>query len=65
MLLRYRADVIALRPAAVVILAGTNDIAGNSGPTTPERVEANLATMAELAKLQRETGYRADFRGYR
>lgn len=51
MLLRYRADVIALRPAAVVILAGTNDIAGNSGPTTPERVEANLATMAELAKL--------------
>jgi lysophospholipase L1-like esterase len=49
MLLRFRADVIALSPRAVVILAGTNDIAGNSGPVTLEVVEQNLATMAELA----------------
>jgi lysophospholipase L1-like esterase len=51
MLLRFRADVIALAPRAVVILAGTNDIAGNSGPVTLEVVEQNLATMAELAGL--------------
>jgi lysophospholipase L1-like esterase len=53
MLLRFRADVIALQPDAVVILAGTNDIAGNSGPVTDEVIESNLATMAELAKLHR------------
>lgn len=51
MLLRFRPDVVALRPAAVVILAGTNDIAGNSGPVPVEQVEDNLATMSELAKL--------------
>lgn len=51
MLLRYRRDVIALQPAAVVILAGTNDIAGNAGPVTLEEIQDNLATMAELAKL--------------
>jgi lysophospholipase L1-like esterase len=50
MLLRFRADVIALRPAAVVILAGTNDIAGNAGPATLEQIEDNLASMAELAR---------------
>jgi lysophospholipase L1-like esterase len=49
MLVRYRADVIALKPAAVVILAGTNDIAGVTGPTTLEAIEDNLASMAELA----------------
>jgi lysophospholipase L1-like esterase len=49
MLLRFRQDVIALRPKAVVILAGTNDIAGNTGPMTNEDIEGNLATMAELA----------------
>ena len=51
MLLRFRPDVIALEPEAVVILAGTNDIAGNSGPVSDAVVEDNLATMAELAKL--------------
>lgn len=51
MLLRFRPDVIALRPKVVVILAGTNDIAGNTGPMTLEEIEANLASMAELAQL--------------
>jgi len=49
MLLRFRPDVIALAPKAVVILAGTNDIAGNTGPMTDEQIEGNLASMAELA----------------
>ncbi|MFN8210088.1 MAG: SGNH/GDSL hydrolase family protein [Bacteroidales bacterium] len=50
MLIRFRQDVIKLRPAAVVILAGINDIAGNTGPSTLEMIEDNLASMAELAK---------------
>jgi lysophospholipase L1-like esterase len=50
MLIRFRPDVIALRPKAVVILAGTNDIAGNTGPTTLEAIEGNLASMSELAR---------------
>ena len=50
MLLRFRADVIALKPAAVHILAGVNDIAGNTGPTTLEDIENNIASMVELAK---------------
>jgi lysophospholipase L1-like esterase len=50
MLLRFRADVMALQPHVVVILAGTNDIAGNTGPITLEETEANLASMAELAR---------------
>jgi lysophospholipase L1-like esterase len=49
MLLRFRPDVIALAPRVVVILAGTNDIAGNTGPMTDEQIEGNLASMAELA----------------
>jgi len=49
MLVRFRADVIALRPNVVVILAGTNDLAGNTGPTTLEAIEDNLASMAELS----------------
>jgi lysophospholipase L1-like esterase len=49
MLLRFRQDVIALAPAVVVILAGTNDIAGNTGPATNEMIQDNLASMAELA----------------
>ena len=49
MLLRFRADVIALQPQVVVILAGTNDIAGNTGPITLEETEGNLVSMAELA----------------
>jgi len=49
MLIRMRPDVIALAPKVVVILAGTNDIAGNTGPMTDEQIEGNLASMAELA----------------
>jgi lysophospholipase L1-like esterase len=51
MLLRFRDDVLDLRPRAVVILAGTNDVAGNAGPVRPEQILENLATMAELARL--------------
>jgi lysophospholipase L1-like esterase len=50
MLVRFRQDVIALQPKVVVILAGTNDIAGNTGPMTLEQVEANYASMAQLAQ---------------
>jgi lysophospholipase L1-like esterase len=50
MLVRFRADVLELGPGAVVILAGTNDVAGNSGPASVDAIEDNLATMAELAK---------------
>ena len=49
MLLRFRNDVINLKPKVVVILAGTNDIAGNTGPMSDEDIEGNLATMSELA----------------
>ncbi len=49
MLVRFRPDVIALQPKAVVILAGTNDIAGNTGLMTNEEIEGNLASMSELA----------------
>jgi lysophospholipase L1-like esterase len=49
MLIRFRSDVIALKPKVVVILAGTNDLAGNTGPTTLEAIEDNLTAMAELA----------------
>lgn len=48
-LLRFRQDVIDLHPRVVVILAGTNDIAGNTGPTTPSQIEGNLESMAQLA----------------
>ncbi len=50
MLLRFHADVIALRPKVVVILAGINDIAGNTGPSTLEMIEDNISSMAVLAK---------------
>jgi lysophospholipase L1-like esterase len=50
MLVRFRQDVIDLHPKVVVILAGTNDIAGNTGPMRAEDVEANLASFAELAR---------------
>jgi lysophospholipase L1-like esterase len=49
MLIRFRQDVIDLHPKVVVILAGTNDIAGNTGPMLLEDTEANFASMAELA----------------
>jgi len=50
MLIRFRPDVVALKPEVVVILAGTNDIAGNTGPMTLESIEDNLASIAELAR---------------
>ncbi|MGB9032314.1 MAG: SGNH/GDSL hydrolase family protein [Acidobacteriaceae bacterium] len=50
MLVRFRPDVIDLHPAVVVVLAGTNDIAGNTGDETLEQIEGDYATMAELAK---------------
>ncbi|MEP6897069.1 MAG: SGNH/GDSL hydrolase family protein, partial [Rhodanobacter sp.] len=50
MLVRFRADVLALQPRVVVILAGTNDIAGNTGASSLEMIEDNLASMAELAR---------------
>jgi lysophospholipase L1-like esterase len=49
MLIRFRQDVIDLHPKVVVILTGTNDIAGNTGPMLLEDTEANFASMAELA----------------
>jgi len=53
MLIRLRPDVLALQPRVVVILAGTNDIAGNTGPMTLGEIEGNLASMAELAKTNK------------
>ena len=50
MLVRFRADVIDLHPKAVIILAGTNDIAGNTGPSTVKMIADNIFSMAELAK---------------
>jgi|WetSurMetagenome_2_1015567.scaffolds.fasta_scaffold67891_2 lysophospholipase L1-like esterase len=50
MLVRFRNDVIDLNPSVVVILAGTNDIAGNSGPITIENIFGNIVSMAQLAK---------------
>jgi lysophospholipase L1-like esterase len=60
MVVRFRQDVIDLHPAAVLILAGTNDVAGNMGPTTPEMTEENWTSMAELAKVN---GIRVIFAG--
>ena len=51
MLLRFRADVIALKPRAVVILAGVNDIAGNTGPATLGMITDNIFSMIDLAKV--------------
>jgi lysophospholipase L1-like esterase len=50
MLIRFRPDVVALKPQVVVILAGTNDLAGNTGPMTLQATEDNLASMMELAR---------------
>ena len=50
MLLRFRADVVALSPAIVHILAGTNDVAGNNGPTSPQDFQNNIQSMVELAR---------------
>lgn len=51
MLVRFRQDVIDLHPKVLVLLAGTNDIAGVTGPTSNEDIEANYASMAELARV--------------
>jgi lysophospholipase L1-like esterase len=50
MLLRFRQDVVALKPAVVHIMAGTNDIAGNTGPMGLPTTEANIASMVDLAR---------------
>lgn len=50
MLLRFRQDVVDLKPCAVVILAGVNDIAGNTGPASLKMIEDNIASMCELAQ---------------
>jgi acyl-CoA thioesterase I len=50
MLVRFRQDVVNLHPQVVLILAGTNDIAGNTGPSTQEMIEDNFASMADIAK---------------
>ena len=49
MLVRFRQDVIDLQPSVVLILAGTNDVAGNTGPMTTEQTEENIESMADLA----------------
>lgn len=51
MLVRFRQDVISIHPKAVIILAGTNDISGNTGPITDEDIESNFASMVELAHV--------------
>lgn len=50
MLLRFRQDVVSLHPAVVHIMAGTNDIAGNTGPMTLPTTEANIASMIDIAR---------------
>lgn len=50
MLVRFQQDVVHLKPAVVVILAGTNDIAGNTGPSTPEMMEDNFMSMLAIAR---------------
>lgn len=50
MLIRFRRDVIDLKPKVVIILAGINDIAGNTGPSSLEMIEDNFTSMAQLAK---------------
>jgi lysophospholipase L1-like esterase len=51
MLIRFRPDVIALQPKVVVILAGTNDIAGNTGRSTQQMIQDNLVSMIDLAEF--------------
>jgi lysophospholipase L1-like esterase len=50
MLVRFRQDVVDLHPHAVHIMAGTNDVAGNTGAATMETVEGNIRSMAEMAR---------------
>jgi lysophospholipase L1-like esterase len=51
MLVRFEQDVVRLKPAVMVILAGTNDIAGNTGPSTPEMIEDNFMSMLAIARV--------------
>ncbi|MBK7630836.1 MAG: SGNH/GDSL hydrolase family protein [Ignavibacteriales bacterium] len=51
MLVRFRPDVVNLKPKVVVILAGTNDIAGNTGPSTLGMIEDNIESMVEIAQV--------------
>lgn len=53
MLVRFRQDVLQLQPDIVVILAGVNDIAGNTGPTTNEKIVENIISMCELAQANK------------
>ncbi|MEO8820458.1 MAG: SGNH/GDSL hydrolase family protein [Ginsengibacter sp.] len=53
MLIRFRQDVIDLKPKVVIILAGINDISGNTGPSSLEMIENNFASMAQLAKANK------------
>jgi len=53
MLIRFHQDVVALKPTVVVMLCGINDIAGNTGPSTLEMIEDNIAAMAEIAKANK------------
>jgi lysophospholipase L1-like esterase len=53
MLVRFRQDVVALKPSVVVILGGTNDIAGNTGPSSVAMISDNLRSMTEIAKANR------------
>jgi lysophospholipase L1-like esterase len=53
MLVRFRQDVIDLKPRAVHLMAGTNDIAGNTGPATPEMVQASFMSMTEIAQVNK------------
>ncbi len=55
MLIRFMPDVVALKPKVVLILAGTNDIAGNTGPSTLEMIEDNIAAMASIANAHHIT----------
>jgi acyl-CoA thioesterase I len=55
LLIRFRQDVVSRKPRVVVILAGTNDIAGNTGPSTLEMIEDNLASMCEIARGERNS----------
>lgn len=52
MLVRFRPDVLALKPRLVVLLAGTNDIAGNTGPMSAEAIAGNLRSMVQLARAE-------------
>lgn len=53
MLIRFHQDVVALKPKVVVLLCGINDIAGNTGPSTLEMIQDNIAAMTEIAKANK------------